>query len=139
MEIICWLAICAPIVYALFLIGRFLFRIWKVSVPVIFGVCLIGILLVMGDVEDAGGIMAMVLIGALYILGKANHARCPHCKTMTIRKVEEICLSTSGVFQKKCGKSYHPHQKITGETIYRCSKCGHEKRTQWTKTEQLDT
>lgn len=142
MEIIIGLAIFAVIGYVLFRIGRALFRTWKISVPVIFGVCLLGILVSKGIIhtDDVSGFMGIVALVAIGVLAWAAHAWCPHCKTLTIRKVGERHLSTSGVYQQKCGDGrYHPHQKITGENIYKCSKCGYEKRSQWTKTERLDT
>ena len=135
------LIILAVIGYYVFGICREIFQTWKISLPVIFGVVLLGILASKGIIktDDVGGFLAIVIIIAIAIIAWACQARCPRCKTFTVKKIGERHLSTSGVFQQKGGDGhYHPHQKITGENIYRCEKCGFEKRSQWTKTERLD-
>ena len=84
----------------------------KISLPVIFGVILLAILVSKGVIktDDASGFLGIVVIVAICIISWACHARCPHCKTFTIRKVGERHLSTSGVYQQKCGDGhYHPH------------------------------
>ena len=141
MDTLIGLLILAVIGYYAFNLFRGLFRTWKITVPVIFGVILLGILVSKGVIktDDASGFMAIVVIIAIFIVCWAFQARCPRCKTYTVKKVGERHLSTSGVYQQKSGDGhYHPHQKITGEDIYRCSKCGYERRSRWTKSERLD-
>ena len=141
MEILIGLAVVAVVGYFALRMLRGLYQTWKISLPVIFGVILLAILVSKGVIktDDASGFLGIVVIVAICIISWACHARCPHCKTFTIRKVGERHLSTSGVYQQKCGDGhYHPHQKITGENIYRCTKCGFEKTSRWTKAERLD-
>lgn len=141
MEVLIGLVIFGVIGCFVFKIFRGLFRTWKISLPVIFGVILLGILATKGIIktDDVGGFLGIVILIAICIISWACHARCPRCKTFTIKKVGERHLSTSGVYQQKSGDGhYHPHQKISGENVYQCSKCGFEKTSRWTKTERLD-
>jgi hypothetical protein len=136
MEIIIGIAILCIVLFLIFKMMRAIIRTWKISVPVILGLILI---LIFGGAEAAGGFLGFAVSIGICIIAWANHARCPNCKTFTIEKVGERVISTSGVFQEKCGDGrYHPHQKVTGENIFRCKKCGFEKRSEWTKKERLD-
>ena len=141
METLIGLIILAAVGYFVFKILRGLFWTWKVSLPVILGVILLCLLVSKGFIktDDVSGFIGVVALIAICLLVWAYHARCPRCKTFTVKKVGERYVLTSGVYQQKCGDGhYHPHQKITGENIYRCEKCGFEKTSRWTKSERLD-
>lgn len=141
METIIGIAILAGIAYLIFRVCRGIFRTWKISLPIMFCVVLFGILAAKGiiKVDDYSGALTIACLIGAGVIAWAAYIRCPHCKTFTIRKVCEKREGSSGVFQKKSGDGkYHPHQKVSMVSIYRCSKCGFEKRHNWSKTERLD-
>ena len=142
MEALILVAIVGVVGYCVFKLFRTLFQTWKVSIPVIVGgLLLLGVLASGNNLkpDDMSALLAFIVIVAIVIIYKAADARCPQCKKLAIRKAESRELSTSNVFQMKCSDGdYHPHQRITGETIYRCQKCGYERTSRWTREERLD-
>ena len=90
-----------------------------------------------GADRDMPPILGLLCLVPLAIMLYIRHTtKCPNCKKVWVGKrlSNEDLGTSSGVFTKKSGDTYHQYEKHKHRLSYQCTSCGHE----WQKIVERD-